>query len=213
MGYQMPERPAFLEKAMQGLAFWIGHRSALFNDYPLPEAALVAEMCSLIQANLDNEQRLCPEVLYRNIVNIEHADHLTDQARADLVVVPFSAADPYKHDVKDTVQFVFEVKRASSTRQLVDEDLRRLYSFKEQCQTQARAFLIVASEGNLPKRFVDEKKGNSRLHSHEIPGTTGCYHVRRTVKAAASFERKKTANFVCIVEVFNKKPNKLPSFK
>jgi len=208
----MPERPTFLEKAMQGLAFWIGHRSALFSDYPLPEAALVAEMCNLIQANLDNDQRLCPEVLYRRIVS-NKGTILSDQARADLVIVSSDAPDPYKHDVKDAVQFVFEVKRASSTQQSINEDLRRLYSFKEQCQTEARAFLIVASERKLPERFVDEKKGKSRLHSHEIPETTGCYHVRRTVKAAASFERKETAHFVCIVEVFDKKPSKLPKFK
>lgn len=211
MGYQMPERLDFLEKSMQGLAFWIGCRTALFGSYPLPEAALVAEMCNLIQANLDKSQRLCPEVLYRRIVDIK-GTNITNQARADLVILPVGTLDPYLHDVKDAVQFIFEIKRASSTKQSIDEDLRRLYTFKKQCQTKARAFLIIASEGKLPERFVDKQKGNSRLHSHEIPKTEGCYHVRRTVKAAASFERKETAHFVCIVEVFDKKPLKLPKF-
>ena len=212
MGYYMPEKPAFLERAMQGLAFWIGHRSALFNNYPLPEAALVAEMCNLIQANLDKTQKLCPEILYRRIVNNQE-EILTDQARADLIILPTEAPDPYKNDVSDAVQFVFEIKRASSSKQSIDDDLRRLYAFKQQCQTQARAFLIIASEGKLPERFVDKHKGKSRLHSHEIPETAGCYHVRRTVKAAASFERKETAHYVCIVEIFDKKPLKLPKFK
>jgi hypothetical protein len=108
---------------------------------------------------------------------------------------------------------VFEVKRASSLKSSIDDDLRRLLSFKKNCHTDARAFLIIASEKELPKRFVDEKKGSSRLHSHDIPKTTGVYHVRRTVKAAASFEKKESANFVCIVEVFDKKPRKLPKFK
>lgn len=35
MGYQMPDRPRFLETALQGLAFWIGHRQAMFPFYPL----------------------------------------------------------------------------------------------------------------------------------------------------------------------------------
>lgn len=26
MGYEMPDRPRFLENALQGFAFWIGHR-------------------------------------------------------------------------------------------------------------------------------------------------------------------------------------------
>lgn len=209
MGYDMPERPVFLEKAMQGLAFWMGHRSALFSGYPLPEAALVAEMCNLIQANLKSDQRLCPEVLYRRLVSTDGAT-VYGQARADLVIIPSTAPDPYQNDVRDAVQFIFEVKRAGSAPQSIDEDLRRLHTFKLHGRADARAFLIVASEGQLPGRFVDEKKGQSLPDTHEIPETGGCYHVRRTVKAAASFQKKKNAHYVCIVEVFTSKPDKLP---
>ena len=56
MGYIMPERPQFLESALRGLAYWMGHRASYFNKYPLPEAALVTEGCNLIQANLGNDQ-------------------------------------------------------------------------------------------------------------------------------------------------------------
>ena len=212
MGYRMPERPQFLERALQGLAFWMGHRSALFSEYPLPEAALVSEMCNLIQANLSGEQRLCPEVLYRRIVDIK-GTVITKGARADLVIMDASAPDPYEQDIHHAVQFVFEVKRAASTVAAINEDLQRLYAFKKNCANKARAFLIIASEKKLPTRFVDEKSGQSRLRSHSIPKTSGCYHVRRTVKAAASFERIENANYVCIVEVFDKKPRKLPKFK
>lgn len=43
----LPERKKFLEDALQGLVFWIGHRHSLFYDYPLTEGALIAEICNL----------------------------------------------------------------------------------------------------------------------------------------------------------------------
>jgi hypothetical protein len=68
MGHSLPERQVWLEHALQGLAFWIGHRHSLFRDYPLSEGALVAEACNLIQANLPRELVLMPECVYKNLV-------------------------------------------------------------------------------------------------------------------------------------------------
>ena len=207
----MPDRPAFLEKALQGLAFWIGHRRAYYSSYPLAEAALVAESCNLIQANLGSEQILCPEIMYQRLANISETN-ISDLARADLVIFDSSSPNPYEKYAGDAVQFVFEVKRASAANALINEDLQRLYTFKTVCRDEARAFLIVAAESELPKRFVDREKGVSRLHPHRIPDTDGVYHVRRTVKAASSFEKKETAHYVCILEVFSEPPQKLPDF-
>lgn len=75
--------------------------------------------------------------------------------------------------------------------------------------TQAQALLVVTSESKAPDRFVED--GKSRLHSHDIPNCTGCFHVRRTVKAATSFSKKKTAHYVCLTEVFRERPRKLPA--
>lgn len=41
MGYDMPERPEFLESALQGVAYWMGYRRAYYRSYPIPEAAIV----------------------------------------------------------------------------------------------------------------------------------------------------------------------------
>ena len=68
MGEPLPERQKWLEHALQGLAFWIGHRHSLFNRYPLPEGALVAEACNLIEANIPPEIILLPECMYKNLV-------------------------------------------------------------------------------------------------------------------------------------------------
>ena len=96
MGETLPERQKWLEHALQGLAFWIGHRHSLFNGYPLVEGALVAEACNLIQANLPHQLILLPECLYRNLgqgpigANIED---VTRESRADLVICSEAARE------------------------------------------------------------------------------------------------------------------------
>ena len=211
MGFAMPPRPAFLERALQGLAFWIGHRHSLFRGHPLVEGALVAEACNLIQANLPDSLILCPECQYKRILPPGRAPKaLQGRARADLVIMSNAARARLKDgDLSDYVQFVFEVKRGTSARASIDADLRRLLDFLKTTETHARAFLIVVGESRAPPRFVGD--GKSRLGSFEIPGSDGCFHVRRTVKAAASFSAKRSAHYVCLVEVFTDRPKKLPS--
>lgn len=47
--------PSWIITSLQGLAFWIGYKRALYRDYPLSEGALVTELRSLIHANLPDE--------------------------------------------------------------------------------------------------------------------------------------------------------------
>ena len=211
MGYAMPERPRFLERALQGLAFWIGHRHSLFSSYPLPEGAIVAEACNLIQANLANSLILRPECQYRRLVPPgTQINEIGALARADLVILS-NEANPISRDddLSRHVQFVMEVKRGSAARAAIDDDLTRLYSFLRVTETKARCFLIVVSESKAPNRFISD--GKSRLGTHCIPNCKGCFHVRRTVKAAASFSNKRSAHYVCLLEVFRDRPKKLPA--
>ncbi|MEW8458935.1 MAG: hypothetical protein AB2653_01355 [Candidatus Thiodiazotropha endolucinida] len=208
MGYEMPDRPKFLEAALQGLAFWIGHRHSLFRSYPLPEGAMVAETCNLIQANLSDTLRLQPECQYKRLVapgvDLEGIGSL---GRADLVI--FSSHGETGEEIQyKRVHFVMEVKRGSAAAASIYEDLKRLYTFLCATNTQARAFLIIVSESKAPRRFVAD--GKSILGTHPIPGSGGCFHVRRTVKAAASFSNKSSAHYVCLLEVFRARPKKLP---
>lgn len=206
----MPDRPKFLEAALQGLAFWIGHRHSLFRSYPLPEGAMVAEACNLIQANLPDTLKLQPECQYRRLVERNvNLEGIGRMARADLVI--FSRHGHGKLDEENLthqVHFVMEVKRGSASTSGINEDLKRLYSFLRATQTNARAFLIVVSESKAPKRFVTD--GKSRLGTFPIPSSDGCFHVRRTVKAASSFSKKSSAHYVCLIEVFRERPRKLP---
>ena len=202
MGLQLPERQQWLEKALQGLAFWMGHRHSLFSGYPLTEGALVAEACNLIQANLPHELILLPECMYQHLApQGTQIENVTRQSRADLVLCDIAAESIGREgNVSEHVRFVIEVKRGSAPNSEINSDLLRLHNYLFAIQNGARAFLFVVSESSAPGRFV--KNGKSWLGSHAIPNCSGNFRVRRTVKAAASFSGKSKAQYVCLVEVF-----------
>lgn len=204
MGTKLPERLKWLEAALQGLAFWIGHRHSMYRHYPLPEGALVAEACNLIQANLSDSFLLFPECMYRNLVaKNQTVDGVANQARADLVICDQAAGGIDRDaNLSKHVRFVFEVKRGSSNAQSIDEDLFRLHRLLLVSDSNVRGFLVVVAESRAPTRFV--KNGKSILGKHDIPRTDGHYRVRRSVKAAASFSGTESAHYVCLIEVFKK---------
>lgn len=202
MSLSLPERPKWLEHALQGLAFWIGHRHSLFKDYPLSEGALVAEACNLIQANLPHELVLMPECMYKNLVGVgSTVQDVGALARADLVLCAANAkAIGREGNLAAHTKFVIEVKRGNAGTQSINEDLTRLHAFLRVATAGTRCFLFVVSESLAPRRFV--KDGKSILGVHTIPGSTGHFRVRRSVKAAASFSGKESAHYVCLLEVF-----------
>lgn len=202
MSLLLPERLGWLEHALQGLAFWIGHRHSLFRDYPLSEGALVAEACNLIQANLPADLVLMPECLYRNLVGQGAAvAGVGALARADLVLCAAEAKVVGREgNLSAHTKFVIEVKRGNASTQSVNEDLRRLHGYLQVATKGTRCFLFVVSESLAPRRFV--KEGKSILGDQRIPGSTGHFRVRRSVKAASSFSGKETAHYVCLLEVF-----------
>jgi hypothetical protein len=111
MGLLLPERLQWLEHALQGLPFWIGHRRSMFPHYLLPEGDLVAEACNLIQGNLPPGLMLMPERMYRNLVSRDvPIDGVAPQERADLVLCKSAAkaVDPDGNLARYT-KFVIEV--------------------------------------------------------------------------------------------------------
>lgn len=197
-----PLHLSWMEAPLQGLAFWIGHRRALFRHYPLPEGALVAEACNLLQANKPDDVVLRPEYMYKNLVPTGNLPKdISSQSRADLVVCDVGARHTDRaQNISNQVRFVLEVKRGDAPKHLINKDLRRLQSFLHASSTDVRAFLLVASEAKAPNMFVTD--GQSIRGKVPINGSTGYFMVRRTLKAAGSFSRKASANYVCLVEVF-----------
>jgi hypothetical protein len=198
----LPERQQWLEHALQGLSFWIGHRHSLFRDYPLSEGALVAEACNLIQANLPHELVLMPECMYKNLVGPgQTVQGIGTLARADLVLCATEAKSIGREgNLSAHTKFVIEVKRGNASPQSINEDLTRLHAFLEVATSGTRCFLFIVSESLAPRRFV--KDGKSILGAHPIPNCAGHFRVRRSVKAAASFSGKESAHYVCLLEVF-----------
>ena len=190
----------WLDKPLQGLAFWIGHRRSLYHSYPLSEGALVAEVCNLIQANRPTGMVLLPEYEYRKLVPKNTIiPEVAKKARADLVLFHKSTERPSRSDnISLNVRLVIEVKRGSADNAKIDEDLRRLYNYLCVSNNDARALLFVISESRPPNRFVSGGKAVRRKIT--IKNCDGHFLVRRTLKAARSLCKKETAHYVCLIE-------------
>ena len=204
---KLKKLPSWAKEALQGVAYWMGHRRCLFRHYPLAEGALVAEICNLIHANLHGSLMLRCEVLYAELLpeapEPKHVGKgekiLTEKSRADLVV---SEVSPHS-GTKPRPKFIIEVKRASAPKAYIDADLRRLAEVRHGYPG-ARAFLFLISEANRPDRFVNEK-GSSRTGRHPIPNSKDHFRVRRTWKAAHAFKNRDRAQYACLLEVYIRK--------
>jgi hypothetical protein len=198
LGPKRKRQPDWLTKGLQGVAFWIGHRQSLYSGYPLTEAAIVTEVCNLIQANLGDGYRLRCEVPFSKFIDEDVRPSLvTERARVDLIVAERVTRDG-KKALK--IKYLIEVKRASAPKGQIDADLRRLAAVKK-IKPHYRALLFVISEGTIPTRFVT-KRGMSLLGKKEIPDSDGFYRVLKTFKAARFFSKRDTAHYACLVEVF-----------
>ena len=204
MSERLPERPAWADKALQGLAFWIGHRRTLYRHHPLSEGALVAEACNLICPSPESGKLLlCEEQYSRLMPNGGWPAELGPRARADLIFLAGISSREAKVSAS-LLRFareVIEVKRGSASSREVQEDLRRLATLKA-ANSSVRAFLLLVAEARRPQQFISEK-GLAIRGKFDIP-TTGChYQVRRVCKAASSFNGKESCHYAIILEIFN----------
>lgn len=202
MKTKLKKQPFWVERALQGVTYWMGHRRCLYRDYPLSEGALVAEVCNLIYANLPETLQLLCEVQYSTFANGGRLPEiLRGRIRTDLVV-----ADKTGRSEEDPLpKFIIEVKRASAPASQINADLARLVAVRRLCHG-IRAFLFVISEARRPNRFVNAN-GHSIAGAHHIPDSDGHYRVRRTWKAAHAFTKRDRAQYSCLIEVFPN-PNK-----
>ena len=204
MGKTLERWPDWAEKALQGLAFWIGHRHSLYRHYPLLEGALVAETCNLIHANLRHSEALHCEVQYSRLVpDGQWPGSMGVRARADLVVTDQISPIPGDETRKlmNDARFVIEVKRASAPAAQINEDLKRLAKVQGE-NARVRAFLFLVSEAARPNQRFVTAEGRATRGLQNIPGTASKYRVRRACKASAAFSGKASAHYACIIEVF-----------
>ena len=168
-----------------------------FRGYPLAEAALVAEVCNLIYANLPDNLELQCEAQYSKLLSGKVMPSLLTQlARADLVI----NQKPTKNGAKPVPKFIIEVKRARAPKTQIDADLRRLIAV-HQAHGGIRAFMFLIAEAQRPTRFVNSK-GISIRGKHSIPHSTGQYRVRGTWKAAHAISKIERAQYACLLEAY-----------
>ena len=189
--------PRWAERALQGITHWIGHRRCVYRDYPLAEAALVAEVCNLIFANLADGMTLKCEVQYSSLLKgKESPTLLTQRARADLVVFE----KPSDKAGEPIPRFIIEVKRALAPRKQILVDLRRLAAVRQEHE-ELRAFMFLISEAHRPIDYVN-LNGTSIKGLQKISESDGRYLVRKTFKAAQAISKIDRAQYACLLEVF-----------
>lgn len=194
MTTKLKRQPVWVERALQGISYWMGHRRCLYRDYPLSEGALAAEVCNLIYANLPEPLQLLCEVQYSSFVDRNPIPQiLRGRIRADLVV----AETPARRGASPNPKFIIEVKRASAPTSQINADLSRLAAVRR-LRPDIRAFVFVISEPDRPRRFVNDD-GHSIVGMHKIPNCDGHYRVRRTWKAAHAFAKRDRAQYACLI--------------
>ncbi len=179
----------------------MGHRRALYREYPLGEAAMVAELCNLLFANLPTGHKLVCEVQYSKLLDIpDEETEFTEKSRVDLCVCwPIVKGE----NPLEKVKCVLEVKRGSASNAAVNEDLRRLLEIKK-AMPAVKAFLLLISEGKRPIRFVTDESFAVRKKL-PIPDTDGHCYVRAVMKAVPAVKSLDNAHYACAIEVLQNK--------
>lgn len=191
--------PPWMRSALQGIAFWVGHRRSIYSAHELTEGALTAELCNLIHAHLDKRFRLrCEEPYTKLLPRGVTRPAVPSKARIDL-----SVWERYKPDGEDKsrqrVLYAIEVKRATASNTLINQDLQRLAAIVEESE-RIRAFLCVISEGFRPKRFTTAR-GMRKTNAVPIEGTSSVYVVLDAKKASHIFDNRDRAHYACVLEV------------
>ncbi len=184
--------PAYLDKPMQALAYWIGYEKCRYGGYKITELPLVAEYSRLVHSSLKDNLRVECEKRYEDFIKTES---LFKGRRADLCI--------FEKDSGSLV-CVIEAKLYTSSKKRRQDDLMRLLSLKKE-NPQVRAFLLVFSEGMIPEEYMNKKKTGA--NAKYMPLEVGWfYKVRRVVKASEHLRdaNQKKGHYVCLLEIVQK---------
>ena len=194
--------PLWLKNALQGLAFWIGHRCSIYSGWELSEGALVGELCNLIHAHLGDDYSLrCEQSYTKFFAAGEKPTAIAAKARVDLSVWKSRLISDGRR--RSVPTFALEVKRAKSQTERIKDDLKRLAAIVEK-SAGIRAILCVISEAHLPKTFVTAR-GFRKVGVFPIEGTDCSYQVIGVLKASPYLSSKNIdrAHYCCAVEVLS----------
>jgi len=182
-----------VNKALQGIAHWVSYSKMYYNNHKIHEGAISHEFCKLLQSNLANGEKVLQEIMLKDFAPVNS----TTQERVDLLVKKRN-----EETSEDVVTFVVELKRDVSKAQ-IDKDIEKLLRIK-QSRPDISCCLIIVSERNRIKRFIDDEGVAIRKTFHIKNNEGGSYKVRRVCKSSASFNphKKEVANYAVLIEVF-----------
>jgi len=201
--------PPWAENVLQGIAYWIGHRRALYLHHYLTEGAIVAELANLMGAHLydvdHGRQYLYCEIAYRNIAK---RDTARNGERVDLLLAKESvgATEQRSHNFSSSATCAIEVKLVRSGKKPIEAGLMRLAALAK-ANRKLKTYLVVVGENQLPLEFVAKTKSkDGMLRVRAKRGATkisggGSYRVRRFCLASPSLKSLGSVHSACLIEV------------
>lgn len=180
--------PASFEPSFQALAYWLGYMKQLYRHHPLKEGAIIGEAAHLLNANIDNNEYLKCEFTYKML-----GMKRTGNQKLDLLISEGKKA-----------LYAIEVKRKESPKKRIDEDFKRLAKLKS-FNKKIKCYLLLISQSSRPTKYVN-KAGMRIKGDLKINGINT--RVRRVWKSMVSFKGIDKANYVCLIEVFEKNQSK-----
>lgn len=193
--------PDWSSRLLQGLAYWVAYKNMVFPDYPLREAAIIAEATSLLYVNIYKLSINC-EVMYKDLIGLERKKFSsTDEEkvfndfkdslgakRIDIIV-----NNKEKNNLEDCL---IEVKRILNDNVLeeneIEDDVDRLANYlKFTSNKNARGFVLIVSQDDIPRKFVtDSFMARKAIGKDDFFWTikgNNKYRVRMVRKAIPSF--------------------------
>ena len=189
--------PRWCESTLQGLAFWMGYRQQCYGHHSLTEGAINTAFTELLFAHTANVDVRCEKQYKKFLPQKKLGPLITSESRADIVLLCPKPGTGKIHI--DQAQIVIEIKRYSSSAQLINDDINRLSEAIGTAPYPLRGFLLVTSQGKRPRRYTN-KKGVAKTHILQTCQGVS-YKVRRVCKAAGSFRLKENAHYVCLIEI------------
>ena len=196
----LPDAPRWMSSPLQALSFWVAYQHVVYRHHLLPEGAIVAELTRLLDAEVGQETVVVREPMYRELVSTAGSKWV-DACRCDLAVRIKGTGGRHGQVIA-----AIEVKRASASDDVVNEDLVALHQLKQADPT-IRGFVVVVSQADWPRRWVTaDGTANREVETLPVsePGQPDYeihVRVRRVMKAAHSFQSFYKATYCCLLEV------------
>ena len=211
--------PGWADSALQGITYWIGWNHTKFRHWPLTEGAIVAELQRLIDASLESNEALFPEVNAHNLVQLDPFPADIKGCRYDMVVAKRKQQKkerwlrPATDELSQYATAVIEVKRNPAFQEL-KKDIRKLANLAKYSK-KTRFFVVVTSEGKPFTKDLAVKVNNGDYHAKKTmcslndgDGTsTAKYKVRRLCRALSTVspianKRQGGRHYACLIEVW-----------